>query len=100
MVDEVVTGEGVDDVALAAQVRGGDGDELAVARRRRDRGRPGEQRVAVGGVQRGRDEHGRIVAVASASTMAAIAASSPTASAPNSSGGGMRPPSRAALTAR
>ena len=41
VVDEVVAGEGVDEVALAAQVRGGDGDELAVAGRRRDRRRPG-----------------------------------------------------------
>ena len=36
VVDEVVARERVDDVALAAQVRGGDGDQLTVARRRRD----------------------------------------------------------------
>ena len=41
VVDEVVAGEGVDEVALAAQVRGGDGHELAVAGRRRDRRRRG-----------------------------------------------------------
>ena len=35
MVDEVVAGECVDEVALAAQVGGGDGHELAVAGRRR-----------------------------------------------------------------
>ena len=34
VVDEVVACEGVDEVALAAQVRGGDGHELAVAGRR------------------------------------------------------------------
>ena len=41
MVDEVVARERVDELALAAQVRVGDGDELAVARRRRRRARPG-----------------------------------------------------------
>ena len=35
MVDEVVPGEGVDELALAPQVRGGDGDQLTVAGRRR-----------------------------------------------------------------
>lgn len=53
MVDEVVAREGVDDVALAAQVRAGDRDQLAVALGRRERGRAGQQRGAVGGVQGG-----------------------------------------------
>ena len=41
VVDEVVAGERVDEVALAAQVRGGDGHELAVAGRRPPLPRPG-----------------------------------------------------------
>ena len=50
-------------VALAAQVRGGDGDELAVARGRRERGGPGQELVGVGGGgERGGDEEQRIVA--------------------------------------
>ena len=43
MVDEVVSREGVDELALAALVRGGDRDELAVARGRRERLGPGEE---------------------------------------------------------
>ena len=62
MVDEVVAGECVDDVVLAAQVRGGDGDQLTVACRRRGRRRARQQRVGVGGVQRGRHEHRWVVA--------------------------------------
>ena len=62
MVDEVVAGEGVDEVALAAQVRGGDGHELAVAGRRRHARRPGPGAVAVGGEERRRDEDHRVVA--------------------------------------
>ena len=41
VVDEVVAGERVDELALAAQVRGGDGDELAVAGGRRELARRG-----------------------------------------------------------
>ena len=62
MVDEVVAGEGVDEVALAAQVRGGDGHELAVAGRRRHAAGPGHEAVAVGGEERGRDQDHRVVA--------------------------------------
>ena len=62
MVDEVVAGEGVDEVALAAQVRGGDGHELAVAGRRRHAAGPGQEGVAVGGEERRRDQDHRIVA--------------------------------------
>ena len=62
MVDEVVAGERVDEVALAAQVRGGDGHELAVAGRRRDAPGPGQEAVAVGGEERRRDEDHRVVA--------------------------------------
>ena len=80
MVDEVVAGERVDEVALAAQVRGGDGHELAVAGRGRELRGPGEQAVAVGGEERRRDEDRRIVARRDASTIAAIAAASPTTS--------------------
>jgi len=56
VVDEVVAGERVDDVALAAPVRGGDRYELAVARRGRERVRAGEQPRGVGREQRGGDE--------------------------------------------
>ena len=62
MVDEVVAGEGVDELALAAQVRGGDGHELAVAGRRRQRAGPGHEAGAVGGEQRRRDEDHRVLA--------------------------------------
>ena len=80
MVDEVVAGEGVDQVALAAQVRGGDGDELAVAGRRRHAAGAGHEAVAVGGEERRRDQDQRVVAGRDASTIAAIAAASPTTS--------------------
>ena len=62
MVDEVVAGERVDEVALAAQVRGGDGDELAVAGGRRDAAGPRQEAVAVGREQRRGDEDRRVVA--------------------------------------
>src|SRR4051794_26785894 len=62
MVDEVVPGERVDEFALAAPVRAGDGDELTVARRRRNALRPGQEPVAVGGEQRRRNEDQRVVA--------------------------------------
>ena len=62
MVDEVVAGEGVDELALAAPVRAGDRHELAVAGRRRAGLGPGQEPVAVGREQRRRDEDQRIVA--------------------------------------
>ena len=81
VVDEVVAGEGVDEVALAAQVRGGDDHELTVPGRGRHGGGAGEQGVAVGGANSAAAI--RIVAsslVRDSSTIAAIAAASPTAS--------------------
>src|SRR4051812_18213812 len=63
VVDEVVASEGVDEVALAAQVRGGDDHELTVPGGARDGGGSGEQGVKVGGrKQRRRDQDRRVVA--------------------------------------
>ena len=62
MVDEVVSREGVDELAIAAVVRGGDGHELAVARGRREPFGPDEEAVSVRREQRRRDEDQRIVA--------------------------------------
>ena len=62
MVDEVVASEGVDEVALAAQVRGGDGHELTVAGRRRHSPGPGHETVPVGCEERRRDQDRRVVA--------------------------------------
>ena len=62
MVDEVVSGEGVDELAIAAVVRGGDGDELAVARGRGKAFGPYEEAVSVRREQRRRNEDQRIVA--------------------------------------
>ena len=62
MVDEVVASERVDEVALAAQVRGGDGDELAVASRRRQAPGPGHEALRVGCKERRRDQDRRVVA--------------------------------------
>ena len=62
MVDEVVASERVDEVALAAQVRGGDGHELTVAGRRRHRPGPGHETLPVGREERRRDQDHRIVA--------------------------------------
>ena len=78
VVDEVVSREGVDELAIAAVVRGGDGHELAVARGRRERLRPGRG----GGLRRGANNAAatRISGsslVCDASTIAVIAASSP-----------------------
>ena len=59
VVDEVVARKCVDALALAAPVRDGDGDELAVAGGRRNALRPGEQPVAIACEQGRRDEdHG------------------------------------------
>lgn len=62
MVDEVIPSERVDEVTLAAEVRGGDGDELAVPGRGGQVKRPGQQAVAVGGEQHRRDEDHRVIA--------------------------------------
>jgi len=62
VVDEVVAGERVDEVAVAAQVRGRDGDELAVARRRGDLPGARDEVVAAGSEERCRDEDRRVVA--------------------------------------
>ena len=96
MVDEVVASERVDEVALAAQVRGGDGHELTVPGRRRHGGGSGERPVAVGCEQRRRDRIVGSSLVRDASTIAAIATASPTASRwsrCSGSVGGMAPPS-------
>jgi hypothetical protein len=62
VVDEVVAGEGVDELALAAPVGAGDRHELAVARCRCDGLGPGQEPVSAGGEERRRDEDPRIVA--------------------------------------
>jgi hypothetical protein len=62
MVDEVVAGERVDEVAIAAQVRSGDGYELAVAGFDRHSPGSGHEGVAVGGEEGGRDQDHGIVA--------------------------------------
>jgi hypothetical protein len=62
VVDEVVASEGVDEVALAAQVGGGDGHELTVAGRRRHCTGPGHETVPVGCEERRGDQDLRIVA--------------------------------------
>ncbi len=62
MVDEVVAGEGVDELALAAPVCGGDRHELAVAGGGRGELGPGEEPGRVRREQRRRDEDPRIVA--------------------------------------
>ena len=103
MVDEVVAGERVDELALAAPVRGGDGHELAVAGRRRDALGPGQEPVAVGCEQRRRDEDQRIVAGArrldDRRDRRVVADHEPAEQLPCVAGG-MRRPSRAALTRR
>jgi len=62
MVDEVVSREGVDELAVAAVVCNGDGDELAVTCCRREAPSPSEKPVSVRREQRGRDEDQWIVA--------------------------------------
>ena len=65
MIDEVVSGEGVDEAALPAHVGGRDGHELAVACRGRQGSGPGEKIVLLGGrEQRGGDQDRRLVAAA------------------------------------
>ena len=56
MVDEVFASEGVDEVALAAPVRGRDRDQLAVAGRVGKGTRRAEHPIAVFGEQRGGDQ--------------------------------------------
>ena len=62
VVDEVIPGEGVDELALAPPVRGGDGDQLTVPRRRRHSPGAGHQVVAVEREERGGDQDHRVVA--------------------------------------
>ena len=62
MVGEVVSRESVDEFAIATVVRGGDGDELAVPRGRREPFGPDEEAVSVRREQRRRDEDQWIVA--------------------------------------
>ena len=59
MVDEVVASEGVDAVALAAQVRGGDDDELPIPGGDRHGGGAGEQGVVAGGREQRRGDQDR-----------------------------------------
>jgi len=62
MVDEVLAREGVDELALAAQVRGGDRHQLPVARGRRDF--PGPRKQAAAAIvsdERRHDEDQRVV---------------------------------------
>ena len=59
MVGQVVADQGVEEVLVVGQVRGGDGHQLAVPGRGGGRGRPGQELVAVVADQRGRDEQGR-----------------------------------------
>ena len=62
VVDEVVASERVDEVALAAQVRDGDGHELTVAGRRGHSPGPRHETISVGSEERRRDQDHRIVA--------------------------------------
>ena len=62
MVYEVVSREGVDELAIAAVVRGGDGHDLAVARGRREAFGPDEEAASLGREQRRRDEDQWVVA--------------------------------------
>ena len=103
MVDEVVACERVDEVALAAQVRAGDRHELAVAGGRGERLRraPGAPSPS-GAKSAAATRIGGSSLVRDASTIAAIAASSPTASRRSSSSGVpcmRRPSEQAADTA-
>ena len=78
MVDEVLAGEGVDELALAAPVRARDRHELAVAGGRRDALGPREQPVAVGANSAAATRICGSSLVRDASMIAATAASSPT----------------------
>ena len=63
VVDEVLSCEGVDEIALPAQVRGGDRHQLPVARGRRDF--PGPRKQAAAAIvsdERRHDEDQRVVA--------------------------------------
>jgi hypothetical protein len=64
MVDEVVSREGVDELALAAPMRMRDGHELAVACRCREPFGPREKSVCVCCELRGGDEDQRVIAAA------------------------------------
>jgi hypothetical protein len=62
MVDEVVSHERVDELAIAPVVRACDRNDLAVARGRREPLGPDQEAVSVRREQRRRDEDQRIVA--------------------------------------
>jgi len=62
MVDEVVSGKCVDELAIAAVVRSGDGEQLAVPRGRREAFGAGEEAVSVRREQGRGDEDQWIVA--------------------------------------
>ncbi len=62
MVHEVVAGQGVDELTVAAQVRAGDGHELALAGACRHSGGPGHEVLGVGGEECRRDEDHRVLA--------------------------------------
>ena len=62
VVDEVVSRQGVDELAIAAVVRGRDGHDLAVARGRREHFSPDEEAGSVWREQRRRDEDQGVVA--------------------------------------
>ena len=62
MVDEVISREGIDELAIAAVVRGRDRDELAVARARRETLGPDKETVSLWREQCGHNEDPRIVA--------------------------------------
>ena len=62
MVGEMISGEGVDEVVLVAEVRSGNGDQLTVAGRRRYSPGSGDEVVSVGCEERGGNQDHRIVA--------------------------------------
>ncbi|HEX2373193.1 MAG TPA: hypothetical protein VHO93_04365 [Actinomycetota bacterium] len=56
VVGKVVADQGVQELLVVAEVGGGDGHQLTVTGGGGGRGRPGQELVAVGADQRGRDE--------------------------------------------
>ena len=80
MVGEVVTGERVDEVAVAGDVGCGDRDDLAVSGRRRHGRGVVEQVGRIRREQGGGDQGGHVVAGAGLFQDGATAAASPTAS--------------------
>ena len=63
MVDEVIPRERIDELAVTAPVRGGDGHELAVAGCHRDAVRSGQESVSVGCDQSRRNEADHLLMV-------------------------------------